>query len=801
MLAFSRAVTGLRTAEQNLYVTSNNLSHVETEGYHRQRLNQYDFQTTTRGNFAIGLGVDANSVRQTRLEFLETNYRNELAPYGEYKYEDKVYTSLQSIIGDDGTFLQDSLKDLWESFNELSKEYTMTVAGGYLRENAVSLIAEFDGINEQLNKMQNELDVEVKNTVKKINDYSAQIAKLNEQITRAEADGSLTCELRDSRDSLIASLSELVDITAENSTDTCVDIRTSNGYLVVRTNYSRLSTDTITEGSTFCSPIWEKTGTEFEVNSGELKGILDMRGGNVIGNLGHSSNGTPKEKMDIVVSIDTNMDYKSTQDMFKNLTNMFDMFDRQETNYELYLTNGKKVTAAELKGFAGALYAEVAKKELANSTAVKLSDLQKEINEKIGLNSQLSEDLWEYIDNNTNFNDFKNILLNNIPVDQTDLIDAVNGYAGTSLSGFYEYAEGLSDADIKDTLVNDINNFIDGDAPFTVNTLFDKNRINNFIDTKYDVANVPADMVNSNANNVLWNITKVTNLEFRDDSNPYLMVFTDDKIRNEASADEAAAKMKEINMQIIAITDEDSRISWAELAEKTDGSVLSLEDLETEEGAESVGLAITRGFNSRLRGVNEENGIAFFRSGLNSLINALVREVNGVLKQGVTGNGNRHGDTYIDPDTGETKQYNLDMFVKKDEKLPFQMGNIAINPLYDDVMNMPLSLSGDAGDFRIGNMLVDLVSTDVFSNTTSYATFDEHYANFILDFGQAANRSLTGLNTQESVLNTAKDRISQVSGVSMDEELSNMVKFQYSYTASSKMIKVIDEMLETVISM
>jgi len=128
------------------------------------------------------------------------------------------------------------------------------------------------------------------------------------------------------------------------------------------------------------------------------------------------------------------------------------------------------------------------------------------------------------------------------------------------------------------------------------------------------------------------------------------------------------------------------------------------------------------------------------------------------------------------------------------------MGNIKINPLYDDVMNMPLSLSGDTGDFQIGNMLVDLTSADVFNNKDSYSTIEEHYANFMLNFGQAANRALVGYETQTTVLNTAKDRITQVSAVSMDEELSNMVKFQHSYTAASKMIRVIDEMLETVIN-
>ena len=289
MIAFSRSVTGLRIAEQNLYVTSNNLSNVETEGYHRQRLNQYDFGTAKIGNLNIGLGVDADSVRQARLEFLENNYRNELASYGKNKYEDKVFTSLQSIIGDDGSYLQDCMHDMWEAFNEVAKEYTTTIAGGYLRENAVSLVAEFDAVNDQLNKMQNELNTEVINTVRKINDYSSQIASLNDKITRMEADGSTACELRDSRDSIIASLSELTDIVVENSTETCVDIRTPNGYLVVRTHSNELTTDTIVPGSIYCSPVWKSSGQEFVVNDGELKGILEMRGGNVIGNLEHSS--------------------------------------------------------------------------------------------------------------------------------------------------------------------------------------------------------------------------------------------------------------------------------------------------------------------------------------------------------------------------------------------------------------------------------------------------------------------------------------------------------------------------------
>ena len=73
------------------------------------------------------------------------------------------------------------------------------------------------------------------------------------------------------------------------------------------------------------------------------------------------------------------------------------------------------------------------------------------------------------------------------------------------------------------------------------------------------------------------------------------------------------------------------------------------------------------------------------------------------------------------------------MFLKIDDQLPLQMGNIAINPAFSDLNNMPLSLSGDTGDFQIGNMLVDLGSTDIFNSGDDYSTLDEHYSSFIMD--------------------------------------------------------------------
>jgi len=48
------------------------------------------------------------------------------------------------------------------------------------------------------------------------------------------------------------------------------------------------------------------------------------------------------------------------------------------------------------------------------------------------------------------------------------------------------------------------------------------------------------------------------------------------------------------------------------------------------------------------------------------------------------------------------------------------------------------------------------------------------------------------------MLNRQRD---SVSGVSLDEEMTDMMKFQKAYTASAKLITTIDEMLDTIIGM
>ena len=80
------------------------------------------------------------------------------------------------------------------------------------------------------------------------------------------------------------------------------------------------------------------------------------------------------------------------------------------------------------------------------------------------------------------------------------------------------------------------------------------------------------------------------------------------------------------------------------------------------------------------------------------------------------------------------------------------------------------------------------------------SSFIDYYDDLV---GQIANSGYvfrTIYENQEGTVESIDAAREQVIGVSSDEELSNMVKFQNAYNASSRYINVIDEMLEHLLS-
>ena len=79
-------------------------------------------------------------------------------------------------------------------------------------------------------------------------------------------------------------------------------------------------------------------------------------------------------------------------------------------------------------------------------------------------------------------------------------------------------------------------------------------------------------------------------------------------------------------------------------------------------------------------------------------------------------------------------------------------------------------------------------------------TFDEFFADAVTEMGLKGEQSEIVLNTQTAISKELRDMRDSISGVNIDEELADIIKFQHSYNAAARFVAAVNEMLDTVIN-
>jgi flagellar hook-associated protein 1 len=82
----------------------------------------------------------------------------------------------------------------------------------------------------------------------------------------------------------------------------------------------------------------------------------------------------------------------------------------------------------------------------------------------------------------------------------------------------------------------------------------------------------------------------------------------------------------------------------------------------------------------------------------------------------------------------------------------------------------------------------------------SQKTFDDYFADAVASVGLRGERAERMAETQSRIVKNLTDTRQSISGVNVDEELSNMIKFQHGYAAAAKFIATMDTMLDTIIN-
>lgn len=195
------------------------------------------------------------------------------------------------------------------------------------------------------------------------------------------------------------------------------------------------------------------------------------------------------------------------------------------------------------------------------------------------------------------------------------------------------------------------------------------------------------------------------------------------------------------------------------------------------------------------------------QSEFDKLIHSTVAAINGALEEAF-----KNGDgTYMSDGNGNALQiFNRkvsDATVEEDwdkTETLFSVANLVIN---DELMQVPAKLSFKKADGSIDYDTADKLKkifedTEYTLNPTANTKLSlrSFYSAFV---SQVANDGSVIKNVRDNeqlTVDSTENARQQIIGVSTDEELSNMIRFQNAYNASSRYINVINEMLEHLLN-
>jgi flagellar hook-associated protein 1 len=239
------AVSGLVAFQRALAVTGNNIANANTAGYSRQTVDLANRAPDATAGVFIGNGVDVTSVARAYDQFSVAQLRSGNGVLGQQTSFLNVATQVDNLLSGASNGISAAITSFFNAWQTLASDPSSQSNRQQVLSQARGLAASVSQAATQLDTLQGNINSQLNGTVSDVNNITAAIAKLNDQIATATAQsgGQPPNDLLDQRDQLITQLSSLVSVRTNTERDGVVDVFVGNGQaLVVRGQSTALGT-------------------------------------------------------------------------------------------------------------------------------------------------------------------------------------------------------------------------------------------------------------------------------------------------------------------------------------------------------------------------------------------------------------------------------------------------------------------------------------------------------------------------------------------------------------------------------
>lgn len=203
-----------------------------------------------------------------------------------------------------------------------------------------------------------------------------------------------------------------------------------------------------------------------------------------------------------------------------------------------------------------------------------------------------------------------------------------------------------------------------------------------------------------------------------------------------------------------------------------------------------------------------------------NLFHSIVKMINDTLAPATSIDGTYDENAPVGLD-GETQH--IELFVRKEAKYHrydengqlvqedpddyyslYTIGNVKINPIFSEPSGyklLPLSKAGDIDDNSLVDELLNKWKTETVKDKDGRMVgVEEYYSSFTTGLATETSEAISHGEYQLQLLIEVDNKRSSISGVSSDEELASIMKFQHTYNANARVLNMIDSFIDKIVN-
>ena len=271
-------LSGLSANKTSLAVTGHNITNVNTPGFSRQDTVQATRVPQFSGAGYIGSGTTLVDIRRTYSEFLSTQVRSSTALSSDVEAYKSQIEQLDSLLAGSTTGITPSLQRFFSSVQTAAEDPANIPARQLVLSEAEGLAKRFNTVYDRISQQNEFINKQMLAVSDQVNRLAGSIARYNDSIAIAAANGQQPNDLLDAREEAVRQLSTFIGVTVVAQDDSSLNLFVGSGQpLVVGSSASRLE-----------AVPGQGDPTRFEVNfvsGGSRQGITSLITGGEMGGL------------------------------------------------------------------------------------------------------------------------------------------------------------------------------------------------------------------------------------------------------------------------------------------------------------------------------------------------------------------------------------------------------------------------------------------------------------------------------------------------------------------------------------